>query len=397
MELNQMKQYNFDEVIRREGTDCVKYDLRKAYFGTTDVIPMWVADMDFRTPGFIINAIKERLEHEILGYSIRPDEFNTAIIEWMKSRHQWDVRKSWISFSPGVVPALNMLVLAFTQPGDKIIVQPPVYFPFFSAIQNNGRQMVENPLTLVNGRLCMDFDDLKKKASGASMILISHPQNPGGSVWREDELRQLAAICLENNVLMISDEIHSDLIFPPHKHIPLASLSKEVARQTITCNAPSKTFNIAGLATSFLIMPNRDHYHRYNRMLNDELHLNMGNIAGSVGLIAAYTHGRDWLEQMLSYVKTNVQLVSDFCKKHLPQITPVVPESTYMIWLDCRRMGLKGDELKDFFIEKAKVGFNDGRVFGAGGEGFMRMNVACPRQVVLEALESIRRAIEQES
>jgi cysteine-S-conjugate beta-lyase len=393
MELKMKKNYNFDEIIPRADTYCVKYDLRKAFFGTEDVIPMWVADMDFRTPDFIIEALKERLEHEILGYSIRPERFNEAIISWMKLQHNWDVRKSWISFSPGVVPALNMLVLAFTKPGDKIIVQPPVYFPFFMAIENNGRVKVENPLKLINGRLCLDFDDLREKAKGASMILISHPQNPGGSVWTEDELRQLAEICLENDVLIVSDEIHSDLVFAPHRHIPLASLSKEIARQTITCNAPSKTFNIAGLATSYLIMPNREHYQRYNRILNDELHLNMGNLPGTVALIAAYENGKAWLEQLLNYVAGNIRLVESFCKENLPQIIPVTPESTYMIWLDCRKLGLEGDALKDFFISKAKVGFNDGRVFGAGGEGFMRMNVACPRSTVNEALERMKQAV----
>ena len=214
--------YIFDEVISRKGTDCVKYDLRKLYFGTEDVIPMWVADMDFRTPDFIIEAIRRRLDHEILGYSIRSEEYSSAISNWMLVRHNWQINPAWISFSPGVVPALNMLVLAFTEPGDKIIVQPPVYFPFFAAIENNGRKKVENPLRLIEGRLSMDFDDLRKKAQGAKMILISHPHNPGGSVWTKEELTSLADICLENNVLMISDEIHSDLIFSPHKHIPLA-------------------------------------------------------------------------------------------------------------------------------------------------------------------------------
>jgi cystathionine beta-lyase len=388
-----MKKYNFDEIISRENTDCVKYDLRKLYFGTEDVIPMWVADMDFRTPDFIIEAIKKRLEHEILGYSIRSGSFNRSIANWMKSRHNWRINPNWVSFSPGVVPALNMLVLAFTQPGDKIIVQPPVYFPFFSAIENNGRTKVENPLQLVNGRLCMDFDDLRIKAIDARMIIISHPHNPGGSVWTNEELTQLAEICLEHNILMVSDEIHSDLVFSPHIHIPLATLSNDIAQQTITCNAPSKTFNLAGLATSYLIIQNKNLLERYNHMLNDELHLNMGNLPGAIALEAAYQNGADWLTQLLDYVKGNVQTVEDFCKAHLPMIAPVAPESTYMIWLDCRKMGLEGDKLKVFFIKQAKVGFNDGQVFGQGGEGFMRMNVACPRSVVLEALNRIKAAV----
>lgn len=388
-----MKQYNFDEIINREQTNCVKYDLREMFFGTENVIPMWVADMDFRTPDFVVDAIKERLGHEILGYSIRGNGFNDAIIDWMKKRHNWAVNKQWISFSPGVVPALNMLVLAFTKPGDKILVQPPVYFPFFMAIENNGRQKIENPLKLENGRLCMDFQDLKKKAKGAKMIFISHPHNPGGSVWTKDELAQLAEICIENNVLMVSDEIHSDLLFEGCQHIPLASLSDDIAMQTITCNAPSKTFNLAGLATSYLIIPNKILMDRYNKMLNDELHINMGNLFGSIALKAAYQHGEEWLGVLLKYVWGNIRFVDDYLKRHIPQIKAIIPESTYMIWLDCRELGLAGDELKDFFVKKAKVGFNDGRVFGTGGEGFMRMNVACPRVVVEKAMEQIGEAM----
>lgn len=389
----EIKKYDFDEIIIREDTDCVKYDLRKLYFGTEDVIPMWVADMDFRTPDFVIKALKKRLEHEILGYSIRSKGFSRAISTWMKLRHNWKINPNWITFSPGVVPAINMLVLALTQPGDKIIVQPPVYFPFFSAVDNNGRTRVDNPLQLINGRLCMDFDDLKLKAAGAKMIIISHPHNPGGSVWNKNELLQLAEICIENNILLVSDEIHSDLIFSPHQHIPLASLSEAIAQQTITCNAPSKTFNLAGLSTSYLIIPNKTLLDRYNRMLNDELHLSMGNLPGVIALEAAYNNGSAWLEQLLEYVQGNIKFVENFCREHLPVITPVIPESTYMIWLDCRKMEFEGEALKDFFIQKAKVGFNDGRVFGQGGDGFMRMNVACPMSVVVEAMNRIKEAV----
>jgi cystathionine beta-lyase len=354
---------------------------------------MWVADMDFRTPDFIIEAIRQRLNHEILGYSIRNESFNQSIVNWMKKRHDWEIQKEWISFSPGVVPAVNMLVLALTKPGDKIIVQPPVYFPFFYAIENNGRVKVENPLKLVNGRLSMDFEDLKKNAPGAKMMIISHPHNPGGSVWTKDELQQMAEICLENDILIVSDEIHSDLIFKGFKHIPLASLSDEIAQITITTNAPSKTFNLAGLSTSYLIIPNENMRKTYNKMLNDQLHLGMGNLFGSIALQAAYEKGDEWLGQMLHYVWENVEFVDDFLKANLPQIKAIIPESTYMIWLDCRELGLQGDDLKNFFIKDAKAGFNDGRVFGTGGEGFMRINVACPRAVVEKVLLQIKVAV----
>lgn len=391
-----MKTYNFDEIIPRENTDCIKYDIRKLFFGTEDVLPMWVADMDFRSPDFIIDAIKKRLEHEILGYTFRGKDFNQPIINWMEKRHGWKIKNDWISFSPGVVPAVNMLVLALTEPGDKIIVQPPVYFPFFSAIENNDRTKIENPLKLEKGRLNIDFDDLAKKAKDAKMLIISHPHNPGGSVWTKEELTRMGEICVENDVIILSDEIHSDLIFPEFKHIPLALLSDEIAQQTITCNAPSKTFNLAGMATSFLIIPNKAFLDKYNEMLNDKIHVNMGNLFSSVVVKAAYENGEEWLKQLLEYVQENVDYVAEFCEKHLPQIKIIKPESTYMIWMDCRELGLEGDALKDFFIKKAKLGFNDGRVFGTGGEGFMRMNVACPKATVEKAMEQLREALGSE-
>ncbi len=390
-----MKIYNFDEAVVRENTDCVKYDLRKAFFGAEKVIPMWVADMDFKTPDFVLEAIKNRLNHEILGYSIRSGDFNEAIVNWMQKRHGWTINPEWISFSPGVVPAINMLVLAMTKPGDKIIVQPPVYFPFFYAIQNNNRQLIENPLRLNNGRLCMDFDDLREKAAGAKMIIISHPHNPGGSVWTKEELTQLAKIAVENDLLVVSDEIHSDLVFPWRQHVPLATLSDETAQRTITCNAPSKTFNLAGLSTSYLIIPNPNLRSAYNHILNDELHLNMGNLFGGIALKAAYKYGDEWLSQLLGYVWKNVEFVTSFCEKFMPQIKVVKPESTYMLWLDCRETGLPANELKDFFIGKAGVGMNEGIQFGTGGEGFMRMNVACPTSTVENAMNQIKKAFDE--
>jgi cystathionine beta-lyase len=390
-----MKTYDFDEIVPRENTDCVKYDLRKAFFGKEEVIPMWVADMDFKTPDFILDALKNRLNHEILGYSIRSGDFNDAIVNWMQKRHGWMINPDWISFSPGVVPAVNMLVLAITKPGDKIVVQPPVYFPFFYAVKNNDRILVENPLKLNNGRLCMDFDDLREKAQDAKMIIISHPHNPGGSVWTQEELTELAEISIENDLLILSDEIHSDLIFRGYRHIPLAMLSDEIAQRTITCNAPSKTFNLAGLSTSYLIIPNESLRKTYNQILNDQLHLNMGNLFGSIALKAAYNQGDEWLSQLLDYIWKNVEFVRDYCDKHIPQIKIIKPESTYMLWLDCRETGLSGDSLKDFFINKAGVGLNEGIQFGTGGVGFMRMNVACPKATVENAMEQIREAFEK--
>jgi len=385
---------NFDKIIERENTNCVKYDLRKQIFGTTDLIPMWVADMDFETPDVIIEAIKKRLEHPVLGYSFRPESFYTSIIDWMKIRHQWNVKKEWISFSPGVVPALNMIVLGLTEADDKIIVQPPVYFPFFTAIENHGRKLINNPLIIKNSRICIDFIDLEAKISeGAKMLFLCNPHNPGGSVWKRDELLKIADLCLKNNVIVVSDEIHSDLIFSPNKHIPFASLSKEISDITITCMAPSKTFNIAGLSTSFLVISNHELMKKYNKTL-DNVHVGQGNIFGTIALEAAYNQGSQWLEELLSYLRINIDFVENFLKNNIPEIKMLKPEATYMIWLDCRNLKMNDKTLRNFLIKEAKIGLNDGPVFGIGGEGFQRMNIACPLSVIEKALIRLKKAVD---
>ncbi|TFH34516.1 MAG: putative C-S lyase [Bacteroidia bacterium] len=385
--------YNFDEPVERQGTSCVKYDLRKDVFGNENVIPMWVADMDFKTPPFIIEALRERLNHEILGYTIRRDAYFSSIISWVNRRYSWDIKREWISFSPGIVPAINICTLAFTEPGDKIIVQPPVYFPFFPAVEDHDRTLVLNPLAELEGFWSFDLEDLKRKMGlGARMLILSNPHNPVGRSWKPDELRQLAELCLENNVLILSDEIHSDLVLPGYKHTPIASLSKEIADITITCLAPSKTFNLAGMATSSVIISDPGLSGRFNRMI-EKMHIGMGNIMGTEASIAAYTHGDEWLAQLLEYININIEFVIEYCKKHIPAIIPVRPEATYMIWLDCRALGMEPGELSRFFIEKASLGLNEGSTFGMGGEGFMRMNVACSYQTVKEAMEGILYAL----
>ncbi len=385
--------YNFDKIIERENTSCVKYDLLESIFGTADLIPMWVADMDFGTPDVIIEAIKKRLEHPVLGYSFRPESFYTSIIDWMKIRHQWNIKKEWISFSPGVVPALNMLVSGLTEKADKIIVQPPVYFPFFSAIENHNRKLVNNPLIINNSRLCIDFNDLEAKIiDGAKMLFLCNPHNPGGSVWKREELLRIADLCLKNNVIVVSDEIHSDLIFSPNKHIPFASLSKEIADITVTCMAPSKTYNIAGLSTSFLVISNKELLKKYNKAL-DDVHVGQGNIFGTIALEAAYNHGCEWLEELLAYLKKNIDFVEEFLKNNIPEIKMLRPEATYMIWLDCRNLNMDDKTLKNFLISEAKIGLNDGPVFGIGGEGFQRINIACPLSVIEDALIRLQCAI----
>ena len=384
--------YNFDEIVNRENTASVKYDLRKDIFEKEDVIPMWVADMDFKTPDFIVKAIKDRANHEVFGYSFRPESYFQSIVNWLKRRHNWEISKDWISFSPGIVPAVNMAILAFTEPKDKIIIQPPVYFPFFSAIKNNNRVIVENPLKLKNERYCFDFIDLEKKLADAKMLILSNPHNPGGSVWTKDELKRLGEMCLENNVLIMSDEIHADLVFKDFKFTPLAYISEEIADNTVTFIAPSKTFNIAALATSSVISSNKELKDKYDKVL-DAIHVGLGNVFGTVASEAAYTYGDEWLDQLMDYLYENLDFAQDFLNEKIPQIKMIRPEGTYMVWLDCSELNLKEKDLKEFMIEDAGLGFNDGRMFGTGGEGFMRMNIACPKQTLYDAFISLEKAV----
>lgn len=386
-----MKKYNFDELVDRTNTNCIKYDGRQMFFGTEDVLPLWVADMDFKTPDFIINALKERLEHEVLGYTFRDDSYAESITNWLEKRHAWKVEKEWLSFSPGVVAGLTLSIEAFSKPGDEVIVQPPVYFPFFDSVKGTGRKMVENPLKLENGRYTFDLEDLKQKiTSETKLLLLCNPQNPGGMVWTREELEALTAICLENKVLIISDEIHSDLVFEGHKHIPLPTISEEVAQSCVVCMAGSKTFNIAGLTTSFVVIPNKRLLARYERELKVP-HLHMGNIFGSVALETAYREGEAWLEQMLVYLQENMQLVRAYLKENLPQVVPMEPEATYLVWLDFNALGLSDEELNERLL-KAGVGLNRGVQFGKQGSGYMRINIGCQRSTLLQALERIKAA-----
>jgi cysteine-S-conjugate beta-lyase len=385
--------WNFDEHVGREGTDCIKYDLREEIFGVKEVIPMWVADMDFKTPGFIVKALRERIDHEIYGYTFRPKEYSGSIIDWFAKRHNYVIEKEWICFSPGIVPALNLCTLAYTEPGDSIIVQPPVYFPFFSAVESHGRKLIHNRLIESEGRWVMDYDALASSIDSTTrMIIISNPHNPVGRAWSAEELKRLADICLKNNIIIISDEIHCDLVLPGFRHIPFASLSPEIAENTVTCIAPSKTFNLAGLSTSSLVIPNPVLRKSFTRMI-ESIHVGNGNIFGNIASVAAYSEGHEWLDALLGYIDNNVDFVEDYCSKMIPEIIPVQPEATYMIWLDCRKMGMTGKELQHFFVHKAGVGMNEGSSFGPGGEGFMRMNVGTTHQVVIKAMEQIEKAV----
>lgn len=379
----------FDEIIPRKGTQCIKYDAAREFLGSEDVIPMWVADMDFRTPTFVMEELRRRMEHEVLGYPTRGDGFFTSIMQWEEKHHNWQIEKDWITFSPGVVPAINMAVLSLTNPGDSIITQPPVYFPFFSAVKDHNRKLVLNPLVLKDGRLCMDLADLERKAAaGARMIIISNPHNPGGSVWTREELSQLAEICQRHNVLMLSDEIHCDLVFDPFRHIPLASLSEEIAGKTITTLAPSKTFNLSGLSTSSVVIPDEELRARFRQTL-DHLHIGNGTVFGNLASEAAYTYGYEWSRQLMAYLAGNVDYLQHYLAEHLPMIRMIRPEATFLVWLDCRGLGMSDKELNEFFLKKARLGLNPGVMFGQGGEGFMRLNIGCPLQTLKQAMDQL--------
>ena len=389
-----MKIYNFDEIIDRTNTNCIKYDARTAFFGKDDLLPLWVADMDFRTPDFIVKAIKERVENDIYGYTFRGESYNQAIVDWLKRRHNWAIKPEWISFSPGVVAGLTLAIEALSEPGDGVIIQPPVYFPFFDSVKGSGRNLIENPLRLENGRYYFDLKDLKNKITPRTrLLLLSNPHNPGGMAWNEKELSELAQICIENKILIISDEIHSDLIFEGSRHTPLAGISEEIAQNCVVCMAPSKTFNTAGLTTSFLVIPNKRHLVAYDRLVRLP-HLHMGNIFGTVALEAAYTHGDEWLSQLIKYLQANYVFLEHFFNANIPKVKVMRPDATYLIWLDFSAFNLSDEEINNKLINGG-VGLNRGIQFGKQGRGYMRINIGCPRSVLQEALFRIQKAFQE--
>lgn len=384
--------YNFDEIINRNNSSSFKYDLKSKFFQVNDILPMWVADMDFKVPECITEAIHDRSKHEIYGYSYHEESVYQSIIDWNNKRHNWKIKKEWIAFTPGVVPTLNLTVLAFTKPGDKIIVQTPVYFPFFSAIKDHQRKMIINPLRLKDGRYCMDLENLLEQIDDdTKMLFLCSPHNPTGNVWRKEELQDLLSICLEKDILIISDEIHADIVYKPYRHTPTAKLSDEISEHTITLMAPSKTFNIAGLSTSYFIASNKKLFTRLNRWV-EKLHLSMGNIFGTVGLEAAYRHGEEWLEQLLEYLAGNIDFAEEFINNEMTDIHLIKPEATFLLWLDFRKKNIPEKELNTFIQKKAGLGLSDGLLFGSDGGGFQRINIGCPRIVLEKALKQLRHA-----
>jgi len=388
-------QYDFDKYIERRGTDSVKYDLNSLIFGQKDLLPMWVADMDFEVPDFIRDAILQRASHPVYGYTYRPRRFFEAAASWLSRRHSWEVSPDAFSFSPGIVPALNMIIMEFTNPGDRILVQPPVYFPFFNAITNHQRTLVYNQLLEREGLYEIDFDQLEEEfVKGVKIFILCHPHNPVGRVWKLEELKKLAELVVKYQVLVVSDEIHSDLLLFGRRHIPFASLGKEVADLTFTCVAPSKTFNLAGLYSSAVIATNPELKKGYERVL-DAIHVGGGCLFGQVAFEAAYTHGENWLDQLIAYLEGNYQMLNSFLKTRIPEIIVSPLEATYLVWMDLSFLGLAPQELKQFMIEKAGLGLNDGPMFGPGGEHHQRMNIATTRKVLRQGLEQLADAVVQ--
>ena len=388
-----MTPIDFDEIIERRKTNSAKWDGVLKLFGDKDVLPMWVADMDIKAPPPVIEALKKRAEHGIYGYPLRPTSYYDAFIDWIRRHHDWKVEKEWLTFSPGVVTGLSVMILALSRPGDGVLVQPPVYYPFFELIENNGRQVVNNPLILEDGRYTMDFEDLEKRAGdNIKLMILCSPANPVGRVWEEEYLQRLGEFCLKNNIILISDEVHSDIVYSRFKHTPTATISKELAQRTITCMAPSKTFNLAGLQSSVIIIPDRDLRNRYKQLLKN-IHIDMDNVFGMAAFESAYKFGEDWLTEFLIYLHKNLKFTIRYFEEKIPGIKVIEPEATYLVWLDCRSLGLNTRELKDFMIKKAKVGLDNGSIFGQGGEGFQRLNIACPRKTLEKGLRRIEAAV----
>ncbi len=378
---------DFDRVIERNGTASVKWDGRGAHFGTTEVTPLWVADMDFAAPEVVTQALVERAQHPVYGYTLYPDSAYDVLIGWLQRRHGWRVERDWIVMAPGVVPSLYAAVHAFTQPGDGVIVQPPVYFPFFSAVTTPGRRLLENPLRLDGERYSIDFAHLERcAAEGARLMLLCSPHNPVGRVWTVAELRELLRIARRHDIVILSDEIHHDLIYPGERHHPLATLA-EGGDRIITAVAPSKTFNIPGLGLSALIVPDAGHRQRLHQSF-DLLHAGNYNPFSIVAFEAGYRNGDAWLDALMTYLAQTRAAVSAFIASKLPGIRVIPAQGTYLLWLDCRGMGLDDATLMACFIQ-AGAGLSPGTVFGAGGSGFMRLNIGAPKAVILAALDRL--------
>ena len=382
---------DFDKRIDRSGSNSLKFDARQAYFGRVNVLPMWVADMDFAAPQAVTDALVQRAQHPLYGYTMYPDSLYQSMIDWCLRRYGWEIKHTEIMMCPGVVPSLHAAIQALTEPNAKVIVQPPVYFPFFSAVTQTGRELVLNPLQLQDGEYSFDRNHFEECAKqGAKLLLLCSPHNPVGRVWRSDELQALLDIAERYQITIISDEIHADLIYPGQRHLPLADMTDSV--NIITAIAPSKTFNIPGMGLSTLIVPDKQQRKQINQVF-DSWHVSAANPFSITAFEAAYQHGEAWLDDLMRYLANSLQWVADFVASEIPKMSLIQPEGTYLLWFDCRELGLDNQALRRFFIDEAGVGMNPGYVFGDCGGGFMRMNIGTPQQQVEQAMQQIASAL----
>ena len=388
-----MDNYSFDTIIARTGSGAIKTDVLEERFGRSDLLAAWVADMDFATPPFIIDALKKRLDHPILGYTKEPADYRPAIIDWERELHGWHIRPEWISYIPGIVKGIGMVINVFTKPGDNVVIMPPVYHPFRITAQLNGRNVVNVPLlTDADGYYHINFHALEQLPTAGGVLLLSNPHNPGGTMWSGDDLRRLASICHEKKLLVVSDEIHADMALWGNRHIPFASVGDEAADNSITFCAPTKTFNIPGIVSSFSVVPNPAVREKFYGWLEAN-EFNDAPLLSHIAAVAAYRHGKQWRREMLGYVEGNIRFTQQFIADNVPGIKVICPQASFLVWLDCRGLGLDHDTLVGLFVDKARVALNDGAMFGEEGNGFMRLHVATPRQTLTEILTRIATAI----
>ena len=388
-----MAHYNFDTVIDRHGSGAIKTDRLEEHFGRPDLLAAWVADMDFATPDFILEDLRRRLDHPILGYTAEPADYRPAIIDWQKKLHGWDIEPEWLSYIPGIVKGMGMVINVFTKPGDNVVIMPPVYHPFRITTEENGRNVVNVPLlTDEDGRFHMDFEGLENLDLEKGVILLSNPHNPGGRIWTKEELQRFAEICRKKNLLVVSDEIHADMALWDNHHVPFATVSEDARENSITFGAPTKTFNIPGVVSSFCVVPNKEIREKFYHWLAAN-EFGDAPLFSHIAAISAYRKGTEWRKEMMEYVMDNIRFTEDYCKNEIPEIVAKRPDASYLVWLDCRGLGLNQKDLVDLFVNKARVALNDGEMFGKEGIGFMRLNVATPRSELKKVLERIRDAV----
>lgn len=382
--------FDFDRVFERRGTDSVKWDLSK----DSEVLAMWVADMDFKTAPAIIEALERRAKSGIFGYALPPEKFYEALIGWFKNRHGADIAREWLLYTTGVVPALSAIIRALTSPGDKVLIQEPVYNCFFSSIRNNGCEIVSSDLKILNGSYEMDFEDLERKLGDpkVKLFILCSPHNPSGRIWTKDELQRAGELCLKHKVTLVSDEIHCDLLLGGRRHIPFLSLGGDIAKNSVTCASPSKSFNLAGLHVANIIAQDAELRGKIDRALNINEVCEISPFAIDAQ-IAAYTSGAEWLDELLAYLEQNFKFLRNFLKDNLPELSAMELESTYLPWIDCRKLGLKSEEISKLLLDKAKLWINPGTLYGKNGEGFVRINIACPRATLREGLERMKGAL----